>query len=129
MLNDAQHMTFDGPWLLEVRCRGCGVTTMKRERGDRVAMPTPAYAELAIEMRLPDGRLAKHETGMCKTCRDRILAAPEPGELRAIFASDIKHMMRAAMRAGHPRATVAMIAERLAQWTPMCAIGPGRISG
>lgn len=125
--DDAKHMTFDGPWLLEVRCRGCGAVTMLRRKGDRLATPTEAYAELAIEMVMPNGLLAKHETGMCVACRDRLLTTHDMPTLRAIFASDVKHMIRAALRAGHPRAKVMLAADRFAQWTPLRAIGVGRL--
>ena len=122
MLNDTQHMLFHGVQLIEVRCRGCGVVTMKRGE------PTAAYAELAMAMQMPNGLLAKHETGMCKACRDRIVHdGPQPGELEAIYASDIKHMMKCAMKAGYRRDVVVQMAEKFANWQPIRALQePGR---
>src|SRR6266566_2996155 len=79
-----EYITYDGSRLTEVRCKGCS-TPIATARG-----PLPNYSELVIEMREKNGALGKHETCMCKACKDRIIHVSLDGELQELYASDIE---------------------------------------
>jgi len=80
-------------YVQQVRCKGdCPkVLVQRRGIGQNLRVEkTDDYGELVIEMRMPSGLLAKHETAMCYDCRTRLRSGgARPGELEAIYAQDV----------------------------------------
>lgn len=104
------YIKYSGHVMLEVRCKGdCpAVLVLRRGPAQNLRIErTPDYCELVIEMDVGNGLLGKHETAVCKPCRERILAMP-PGdalsaELTAIYAQDVHQWIVSATTAARPR--------------------------
>jgi hypothetical protein len=113
-----EYMSYEGTQCVEVRCKGnCRVAIMKRNQ------PTPEYCELVMVMREPNGLLSKHETGMCKPCKSRIVNdGPQSGELEAIYAQDMEQMIACALRAGYPQGEVMMMVGKFIDRRPVRAL-------
>jgi hypothetical protein len=117
----SEYMTYESGRLLVVRCKGCPAVIVERQ--GKLMVPTSAYAELVIAMREPNGVLSKHETGMCRVCRDRIVNdGPRVGELEALYAQDVEQMIACALRAGNSESDVLKRAERMAVRAPLRAL-------
>lgn len=91
----ALYISYDIDGRMIVRCKlGCKTVIVIDNR------PLPEYCELVIAMRNPDGQMSKHETGMCRSCKDRILShGPRLGELDDIYAQDIEQWIASSRRA------------------------------
>lgn len=121
----AEYMTFEGRHPVEVRCKGeCTTVTMTRLPGNGgLLTKTTDYAELVIAMREANGLFGKHETGVCHSCKARILNdGPQPGELEAIYAQDIEQWMSSAVRMGSTAAEALLMADRFISRTPIRAL-------
>jgi hypothetical protein len=116
------YMKFAGRTLVEVRCKRCPAVLTARINGG--LKNTPHYAELVIAMRLPNGLFGKHETGMCKACKQRIVHdGPQPGELEAIYAEDMAVMIDNAVQLGGVSLPTALkMAEEFISWQPLRAL-------
>jgi len=123
------YITYHGPHMLEVRCKGDCPTVLVARRGiaqnfrvDR----TSEYCELVIETDVGDGLLGKHETAVCKACRERILSGGlRDGELAAIYTQDVHQWIVSATVAAKPRLTreaAERMAARFASFVPLRAL-------
>jgi hypothetical protein len=102
--------------MLQVRCKGACNTVLVTAGWK----PTLMYCELVIAMREPDGIFSKHETAVCKPCRDRLIyAGPQPGELEAIFAEDVEQWIDEAIRGKLKPLVAYQLGERQALRTPL----------
>lgn len=129
---DKPYITYRGSIPMAVRCKGaCPAVLVQRQGLSRnlAMLPTVHYTELVIEMLTDTGLLGKHETAVCKACRERILASPGTpevlAELRAIYDQDVVQWKVSAMTAAKPRATreqADKMASRFASFKPIQAL-------
>lgn len=123
------YIKYHGHVMLEVRCKGdCdAILVLRRGPAQNLRIErTPNYCELVIETDTGNGLLGKHETAVCKPCRERILAM-EPGdaltaELIAIYAQDVHQWIVSATTAARPRLALDQaqrLAARFAAFTPL----------
>lgn len=97
-----------------VRCKaGCQTVLV------RGADPTAEYTEVVLAMREPNGMFSKHETAVCRACRERLIAGAAPGEIERLYAEDIEQMIEEDIRANHSIAMSYRMAERQAMRTPL----------
>lgn len=113
----------------EVRCKGaCETVVAKYDVMGRKLIPTEAYTELVIVLKLPNGVYGQHETAMCRSCFTRIIMdGPRPGELGAIYAQDIETWISEARKAGVSLVKAVAMAEKFSSRVPVTALtAPGR---
>lgn len=123
------YIKYQGHVMLEVRCKGTcdAILVLRRGPAQNLRIErTPDYCELVLEMDAGNGLIGKHETAVCKPCRERILAM-EPGdalsaELAAIYAQDVHQWIVSATTAARPRLPLdraQQLAARFAFFVPL----------
>jgi hypothetical protein len=118
----SEYITFNGLKLMETRCKGaCPRVIVARVNGK--LRKTTYYSELVIAMREPNGLFSKHETGVCQSCKTRIVRdGPQPGELEAIYAQDMEVMITNAVRHGIPMAEALQMSTHFVARQPLRAL-------
>lgn len=120
------YIHYDGKTLMEVHCKGdCPAILLKR-RGPAQNLrvdKTNDYGELVLEMRNGDGQLSKHETAMCRACRERLRSGGARfGELETIYAQDVFQWIESTIVSGKSRAESEMMAAKFADRVPLRAL-------
>jgi hypothetical protein len=110
-----EYISYDTDGRMIVRCKlGCKVVIAINNT------PLPEYCELVIAMRNADGQMSKHETGMCRRCKDRILThGPRFGELDDIYAQDIEQWIASSRRAKLSDAAIEKLVAPLVMRKPL----------
>ncbi len=107
----------------EVHCKGACRTTIALGSPSGALVPTEDYRELVIAMQEADGQLSKHETGVCRACKERILGCgPRLDELDAIYRQDVLQWVRSATDARSDARDIAAAAQAMRSRRPIRAL-------
>lgn len=120
------YIVYQGRQMMSVKCKGACPKILVQRRGPAQNLRldrTSEYGELVIEMRETNGLTSKHETAMCRDCRERLRALGGTyDELKAIYDEDLAQWLYSALHAGTPKADAERMLARFAGRIPLRAL-------